>query len=51
MKAMRKYEAFWRLLLVRMRDYSVQKAKGDVEHLHVYEPRRQQRHLDLQKYT
>lgn len=27
------------------------KANGDVEHLHVYEPRRLQRHLGLQKYT
>lgn len=31
--------------------FYVQKANGNVEHLHVYEPRRQQRHLDLQKYT
>lgn len=42
--------SFWRLLLVRMHD-SVCKESRDVEYLQVYEPRRQQRHLDSQKYS
>lgn len=31
--------------------FYVRKARGEVEHLQVYEPRRQHRHLDSQKYT